>query len=236
MNTPSEITAGAARSQAWQLFALLFVHPQRRLHACLADGSFQAALAGAMTRAGHDGYLAATVPASFPDFEAGYIGLFDTGRNGRPSVPLNAAEYEALRHGRSRSEQMLEYLRCYRYFGVRLKPDAQANELPDHLSCQLEFMAWLAHLEAGTGDRELARGYVRAQRDFLTRLLRPQLREMRVRLAGAVEVPAFFNSVITELDAFSEASQRQADRVGEPEVRSSPPAAGESSPEVTLWD
>ena len=57
-----------------------------------------------------------------------------------------------------------------------INTDDNANEFPDHLACQLEFMSWLAHLETSCGDEpELQQGYQCAQRDFLQRHLQPFL-------------------------------------------------------------
>ena len=69
---------------------------------------------------------------------------------------------------------MQRYARFYRHFGVRTREAGEGNELPDHLTCQLEFMAWLVHLEARAHAEDAdAAGYQRAQRDFLVKLMAP---------------------------------------------------------------
>ena len=63
---------------------------------------------------------------------------------------------------------MVELVRFYNYFGLRITPGL----MPDHVTVELEFMHYLAHQEAQAwqsgDDRE---SYLRAQRDFLERHL-----------------------------------------------------------------
>jgi len=164
-----------SRSRVYQLTALGFTHPVPAFHSVLVDGSYAHALdfaAGAQSGAG----FTFLEHRGFADFEADYIHLFQMGRGGKPLVPLTAGDHEDIAHGQGRPEFMLKYSAWYRHFGLKTNTDDNANELPDHLACQLEFMAWLAHLEESTEDQpELQQGYQRAQRDFLKEHLQPFL-------------------------------------------------------------
>ena len=83
---------------------------------------------------------------------------------------------------------MLEYSRWYKHFGLKVRQDDQSNELPDHLVCQLEFLAWLANLESANTDKPtLESGYQRAQQDFIQRHLQPFLAIVIPALAREVE-------------------------------------------------
>ncbi len=92
----------------------------------------------------------------------------------RPIVSLNSADYDELLSGNDRPTFLLRYSQWYRHFGLRIAEDD--NLLPDHLVCQLEFLAWLAQLEYRTeAGPELQRGYRKAQQDFIERELLPLL-------------------------------------------------------------
>ncbi|HJP34639.1 MAG TPA: molecular chaperone TorD family protein [Gammaproteobacteria bacterium] len=227
---------GEARSRAYQLFALVFTHPESALHVLLVDGSYRRALTDSIVGLYGQAEPFAEPPAAFVDYESDYIGLFATGRGGHPVVPLNAGEYERLRLGRSRAEQMLEYLRCYRHFGLQLDTEAGANELPDHLSCQLEFMAWLAYLEAGARTTELEAGYQRAQRDFATRLTLPLLGEMEGRLESMRDAPAFFADVLRFLASVVAETIEELSGLDEPAGDVSVPRAGKMATEIASWE
>ena len=189
MNTLAE--TASARSQLFQLVALGFTHPVAAFHRVLADASYCQALvnaAGVAHCAGHFEWDRET--GDFSDFEAAYIYLFQMGKGGKPLVPLNAGDHEEMAQGQGRPEFLLEYSGWYQHFGLKTNQQDDANELPDHLACQLEFMAWLAHLEAGADDATgLQQGYQRAQRDFLRRHLQPFLETLVVALQQRAEQP-----------------------------------------------
>ncbi len=166
----------SARSRLLQLLALAFCHPSEEFHRLLQDGSYAQALAGSVDDAqGNDLPLFAH-PDRFEDFESGYIELFQMGRRGKPLVSLNAGDHDALNTETSRPEFLLRYSDWYRHFGLKTDEREDANQLPDHLVCQLEFLSWLAHLEdVASSDADLQVGYRRAQRDFIQRHLLPFL-------------------------------------------------------------
>jgi len=69
---------------------------------------------------------------------------------------------------------MVDLLRFYHYFGLRLTDDASQKLYPDHIVCQLEMLSHLCELESrANGQDELALGYRRAQRDFIGRHIKP---------------------------------------------------------------
>jgi len=181
-----------ARSQLFQLLALGFMHPDAAFHRVLVDGSYTHALVQAASSAGCAGQFAHREASGFADFEAGYIHLFQMGRGGKPVVALTAGDHKeiAWAHGptegrpaEGRPEFLLQYTAWYRHFGLKINEDENANELPDHLACQLEFMAWLNHLEGNAAQDEVhRRGYQRAQMDFLQRHLLPFLETLVMEL------------------------------------------------------
>jgi len=151
-----------------------FSHPNEAFHQHLLDGTYQVAVSQA-----HEGIFGQTfslpgVTSSFTDYEALYIELFHIGKNGTPMVGLHAGDYSDLLDGQPRPEFMLDYNRWYRHFGLKVSQDDPSLDLPDHLVCQLQFLAWLSHLEAevAPGTNSVA-GYRRAQRDFIQRNAEP---------------------------------------------------------------
>ena len=81
-----------------------------------------------------------------------------------------------LLDGRPRPEVLLDHVRFYRHFGLKVRGHGEDNELPDHLCCQLEAMAWLGELEArARREHGPGGGIERAQADFLDKLLIPFL-------------------------------------------------------------
>ncbi len=174
-----------ARSNLFRLLALGFSHPAKELYAKMASGTFQREIDIGAEFAGVSVPDLPIIDASFTDFEAQYIDLFQFGKNGRPQVSLNAGDYEKICIGRSRPEFMLEYTKWYRHFGLQTRNEPDANELPDHITCLLEFLAWLAHLE-GNADPEssICVGYQKAQQDFMERMALPFLNSVAKRLSG----------------------------------------------------
>jgi DMSO reductase family type II enzyme chaperone len=174
-----------ARSRLFQLTALGFTHPVPAFHSVLTDGSYTRALAAAAVGVHSDSDFTHQEEREFVDFEADYIHLFQMGRGGKPMVPLTAGDHDEIAQGQGRPEFMLTYSSWYRHFGLKINTDDNANELPDHLACQLEFMAWLAHLEeSNLDDLQLQQGYQRAQRDFLVKHLQPFLELLTSELAA----------------------------------------------------
>ncbi len=180
----SQKERAAARSRLFQLLAWAFAYPIPELHAQMADGRFSRSLGEARLEAFG---AAAELPACGRDFtawEAEYVALFEVGRRGTPLAMLCAGDDPVLLDGKGRPEFLLELLRWYGHFGLGVCEEPETRELPDHLTCQLEFLAWLAHLESDADpEGELASGYRQAQYDFCTRCLQPFI----ARLAPTIE-------------------------------------------------
>ena len=177
-------SAAQARSNLFRLLALGFSHPTKEVHAEMTNSAFQREIGTAAEFAGASVPDVPIIDASFTDFEAQYIDLFQFGRNGRPQVSLNAGDYEKICDGRSRPAFMLEYTKWYRHFGLKTRDDPDANELPDHITCQLEFLSWLAHLEANADpESSICVGYQKAQQDFMERMALPFLNSVTKQLS-----------------------------------------------------
>lgn len=184
------INNASERSRAFQLIALGFAHPVPEFHHILADGSYGQALADNSTLAAAGNKQLTANQVSFSDFEANYIHLFQMGRGGKPLIALTAGDHKELNKEQGRPEFLLQYTAWYKHFGLKINEDEGANELPDHLVCQLELMAWLAHLEASAGqDHALRQGYQYAQRDFLQLHLQAFLEMLVTELQRAEERP-----------------------------------------------
>lgn len=192
----------AARSRVYQLLAHAFAFPDEDFFAAIGDGDLALALAQACLELPYDltGGLSLAVgapPQTYRDFESDYIRLFDVGASG-PPCPLYGGVY-----GGDRMKVMEDATRFYNYFGLRLSADA--HELPDHVTTELEFMHYLTYREAlATEARSDVSSLRRAQRDFLARHLRrwmPRLEE-RLRKQSA---PPFFVALVRFAVAFFEA-------------------------------
>jgi DMSO reductase family type II enzyme chaperone len=225
-------TIAQRRSQLFQMLALAFAHPVAELHEALVSGSYSLAL----SQAAHEGLgiaLSVAKPESgFADFEAAYIDLFQVGRSGKPRVHLNTADYDELAADHSRPEFLLLYTAWYKHFGLTTREDAMANELPDHIVCQLEFLTWLTHLEATVRDNpDLQRGYRCAQRDFCQRHLQAFLELLLVALQQQ-EGETFYRQLSTlTLEAVD---TLLAELVAEPgDINSQDP--GDDIAVVNLW-
>jgi DMSO reductase family type II enzyme chaperone len=182
--------SAGARSRLFQMIALGFAHPVPELHSVLADGSYTKTLSSITAEAVACGALLPFTQCSFADFEADYIHLFQMGRGGKPIIALTAGDHKELNKEQGRPEFLLQYTAWYKHFGLKMNQDEGANELPDHLVCQLEFMSWLSHLEdAAQEDFALQHGYRCAQRDFLQRHLQPFLELLATELQRAADRP-----------------------------------------------
>ena len=225
------------RAQLFQLLALGFVHPVEEFHRLLDNGSYTQALArAAHAAAGVDTVMGHT-PVTYEDFEADYINLFQVGKGGQPMVHLGAGDYPELLGSGSRPEFLLEYSGWYRHFGLKTNQDDTANELPDNLVCQLEFIAWLAHLEQSSADvPELQLGYQCAQRDFCQRHLHPMLELLVTALQKENRrkpiQPFFLKLALVSLEAVSQIMDRLVAIVGEETRQTENP---DQIASVNLW-
>ena len=94
-----------------------------------------------------------------------YTRLFDVGGADGPPCSLNSGAAK----GDARMGLLEELVRFYNYFGLTAA-ETEANELPDHLSTQFEFMHYLIFQEGECkAAGEPADDFIRAQRDFINR-------------------------------------------------------------------
>ncbi len=137
---------------------------------------------------------------STPEVQATYNDLFQVGHKGRPRVHLNAGDYPALAKDSNRPEILLQFSDWYRHFGLAVNDSERANDLPDHIVCQLEFMCWLGYLEANAGSEELLAGYQQAQVDFLERHLLPMLEQLVSALHGQAASSHYYTLAVDLLE------------------------------------
>ncbi|NBC47190.1 MAG: hypothetical protein GVY22_04200 [Gammaproteobacteria bacterium] len=226
------------RSRAWQLLSIAFAHPVPEIHEQLTEGHFQQAFQ--QTLATVHGVRMALPPLSVDgvEFEAQYITLFDTGPKGRPLVSLRASAYETLLAGEPAPRLMQKYAQFYRHFGVQASAGHGDVALPDHLTCQLDCLVWLTHLEGrAQASRDAAGGYRRAQRDFVERLLGPHCREFAPRLSDACRqrgFDPFFAALAEALDQL-QALELKFLRSTLPASDPRPPAPVAVRPAQNLW-
>jgi DMSO reductase family type II enzyme chaperone len=125
---------------------------------------------------------------------AEYTRLFDAGVSG-PASSLAGG----IHHG-PQMQTMEEVLRFYNHFGLTLSP--QMQELPDHITAELEFLHFLTYGEeelAGRG--EDVASYQRAQRDFIARHPGRWVPRMRQKLEQAEPMP-FYRELVRLLECF----------------------------------
>jgi DMSO reductase family type II enzyme chaperone len=199
LTTPEEL-ATANRSRLYQLLERAFLYPEADFHAEIRDGGFgeevSAAVSGlpyALRAASADASLG-SAPAACEDLQAEYIRLFEVGV-GSPPCPLYGGVY-----AQARKRVMEEVCRFYEYFGLRLPPKMQ--ELPDHITAELEFLHFLTFREVAALHQGKERvSYLRAERDFLARHPGRWVPLLAHRLADQSPLP-FFAGLVALTEAF----------------------------------
>jgi DMSO reductase family type II enzyme chaperone len=168
-------TITASRAEAYGLLAEAFAYPEEILSKSIIDGELQAELCDAITQAypGSAVSLLAlsddlAVPAGTgsDEVESAYLSSFELDV---PSSPCPLYEGAHMRDT-DRAAILLEIQSFYQHFGLSVSADLNAPA--DHLTAELEFMAFLAakQADAEQSGRDPA-PYLRAQRDFLERHL-----------------------------------------------------------------
>ena len=127
------------------------------------------------------------------DLEVVFTMTFDTGA---AAVSLHGRSYT------NDGDQKLfeELFRFYEYFGLDFS-SSNNDFWPDSLQIELEFMYYLTYLEGLAGDNRIA--ILKAQRDFLTRHLRPLLAGVEALLVEK-NIP-MYTQLATLLNEFVEA-------------------------------
>ena len=199
LKTPEELQT-ASRSRLYQLLEQAFLFPEAPFYESVRDGGFREDVldvASGLPYAlpvGADEAWPKSAPASYDDFQAEYIRLFDVGV-GAPPCPL----YGGL-HASGRKQVMEEVCRFYEYFGLKLPP--KLRELPDHITTELEFLHFLTFKEAAALHQGKDRtSYLRAERDFLERHPGRWVPLLARRLAAQSPLP-FFAGLVGFTEAF----------------------------------
>ncbi len=167
-----------SRCTIYRLFSTAFKYPGPETYQEFRDGVFLAELFENMSslyymlpllqeRLGFaDQIQAALQNVPYKSFVDAYTQTFDYGVTVPPCPP-----HEGLyRKGAERAELLLQLADFYEQFGLRVHPEAERPELPDHISVELEFLHFLSFKEAQArqqGAPEYLKGYVKAQADFL---------------------------------------------------------------------
>ncbi len=126
--------------------------------------------------------------------ETEYLDAFETGNDGSP-VPL----FEGLNRRELGREGILEdLLRFYEFFDAKLSESDR--EYPDHLTTELEFLAWLCMKEhAARQEGGDAEPYRHAARDFLDRHTGAWVSGFREKLEATGTVYGEFSATLDEL-------------------------------------
>lgn len=218
------------RAELFQQLALCFAHPDAVFFDTLSNSDFLAQVQSRATALNCASELLAPTQ-DFPSFEADYIDVFQVGRRGKPHVPLNAGDYQAILGSRTRPEFLLQYSAWYKHFGLKTRQDDSSNELPDHIICQLEFIAWLVYLEHGADQDDRRSGYRLAQRDFCQRHL-CDFTEALNALAQQ-HAPAYFAQLAALTDEVAKQSWALCDALIDPQTEQRGQTDAERA--VNLW-
>ncbi len=198
LSTPEQQSA-ALRSLTYRAFAESFEYPGEELTAAVRDGSLAATLrqlleASLPEQATAGNWDALRQAGAGDELAVEFTRLFDVGANG-PPCPLYGAQYSE-----ARMKTMEEAVRFYNHFGLSTSRSPQ--ELPDHLTTQLEFLHFLAYREAEALQAGQDPGPTRrAQRDFIARHPGAWLGKLKAKLADNEAMP-FFLELATRLEAF----------------------------------
>lgn len=157
----------AARSMVYASFAKLFSYPSAALAQPILDGTIFEELQKAAADLPYPNSFAAkpwpSLPESSDELQACYCALFDPG-GARGGISLGEKDHSQV----DRSYLWEELIRFYAHFGLEYSAD-RVKESPDHLVTELDFLHYLAFLEAGTeGD---SGAFARARSDFVERHL-----------------------------------------------------------------
>lgn len=198
IKTEEQKRAGA-RSKFYNALSKLFTFPDENYINEINSGTIRD---GLLTLADElpyslspSGFLDETFTVeNIEDFQSSYIKTFDVSPGG-PPCPL----YEGLYYP-DRRKIMEDLMRFYEHFG--LKPDTKINELPDHISMELEFMHFLSFKETqAMSINKDPRPLRLAQKDFLERHLSKWLPVLNRKLVS-LSAPEFYRKLFLFLEEF----------------------------------
>jgi DMSO reductase family type II enzyme chaperone len=120
------------------------------------------------------------------EFESEYVNTFDIAGD----RPLYESAYTAYRDDMCSRDIYEDILRFYEHFNIKLAD--KEKDYPDHISAELEFMAFLAKKEAEAVERgKDAEPYRLAQRDFLERHLNKWVHKLNERIQKRIKEPFY---------------------------------------------
>ncbi len=188
-----------ARSNFYLALSRIFVFPEKGIIESITDGSLQEELKAMIKELPYPLEDAEFLEKDYSiedeeEFQSNYIRVFDVSPGG-PPCPL----YEGLYYP-DRRKIMEELMRFYEHFG--LKPDIKKNELPDHISMELEFLHFLTFRETqALGLKKDCSPLLRAERDFLERHPLDWIPQLIKKLEKA-EPPKFYIHLCNFLNGF----------------------------------
>ncbi len=202
IDSRAEAARAGARSEVYQLLAHAFAYPDSALYDDLSRGRWRAEVERALPRLPYDFSSPGAPPGEFAvscdDLQTEYVRLFEVGAMGAAPCSLFAGHHE-----KDRMHVMEELIRFYDFFGLRLGE----GQLPDHITVELEFMHYLASMEAESlAEEEDRESYRRAQSDFLERHLAHWLPVLREKLQRQEPLP-FFAELVALADEFVRADR-----------------------------
>ncbi len=179
------------RSALYGKLSEMLSFPTEELRGELARGRLRSDLAKLVVELPYDLNRQELAPfeiESVDAVESEYIRLFDLPVEG-PPCPLYGGLY-----GGDRRQVMEELLRLYRHFGLSTA-DAEVRDLPDSIPTVLEFLKFLTHREASTGNMDEARPLRAAQCDLLERHLTRWLPRISEQLVERKPIPLYLSSM-----------------------------------------
>ena len=235
----AEVTIAAQRGRAYGFLAAAMEYPEGELAELIRAGEIQrrarelfcgiySELADAID------WTALADAGQGDELSIEYTRLFDVGGASGPPCSLNSG----TANSDARMQLLEELVRFYNYFGLTAG-ETEANELPDHLTTQFEFMFYLCQEEAeslaagAAGEKaDEADDYRRAQRDFLNRHPGQWVPNLDLNLEENA-APAYYRALGRLMTRFIQREQQHAEavvaglRAPEPHA---PPADGEETP------
>lgn len=212
MTNTLEVTINQLRSHAYGLLAASMDYPDQELQSLISSGQlaekYKETLCAIHPKLEEEiDWRQLGVNDSEEDLQVEYTRLFDAGAAG-PLCPIHGGVYLD-----ERMQTLEEMVRFYNHFGLTAGEDFE--ELPDHITTQLEFMHFLCNGEDELqGEKEEVGSYQRAQRDFLNRHLGkwiPQLEEQAIEN----KAQPFYLTLVSLLARFIKAEQDTAnDKLG----------------------
>lgn len=188
-----------ARSNFYLALSRIFVFPEKEIIESITDGTLQKELIALIKELPYTLRNSEFLEKDYSieneeEFQSNYIRVFDVSPGG-PPCPL----YEGLYYP-DRRKIMEELMRFYEHFG--LKPDIKKNELPDHISMELEFLHFLTFRETqALGLNKDRSSILLAERDFLERHPLDWIPQLLKKLEKA-EPPEFYIHLFNFLNGF----------------------------------